>query len=185
MGDELAKQVAGCMQVGDFTLSSGRKARYYADLRPLLFSPMIREIAARVCEKLLVHKHVVDAVGGPELTSALITAAVLAQGRPGGSRGFVVRKERKEHAKMTLIDGSLRRGDRIAVVDDVATSGASLLRAARVAEREYETTCDLAICVLDRMEGAAEHLKLFGIELVPLFTVYDLADKYGAGVRAE
>lgn len=173
--DELAKAVKGQITTGSFMLASGRRSGYYADLKPLLTSSRwLKLIGERMAERLRIGVHTVDAVGGLELFAVPVVAAVLCY---SDLRGFVVRKERKDHGIKRLVEGSVKQGDRIAVIDDVATSGGSLMASVRRVESEFGTTCSVAMCVLDRQEGADEHLRSFGVELVPLFRINELSGR--------
>jgi orotate phosphoribosyltransferase len=88
--------------------------------------------------------------------------------------GLIVRKEPKKHGTMSYVEGpTLPAGSRVAVVEDVVTSGASLLRAIdRIIAAGYRPVQALAI--LDRQEGGREAIKERGFELQALFTRRDL-----------
>lgn len=88
-------------------------------------------------------------------------------------RGFVVRKAEKDHGKSGLIVGSVMSGDRVCLVEDVTTTGGSLLTAA---ERITEFGCKvaLALTIVDRLEGAAEAFEKKQIPFKSILTIQDL-----------
>jgi orotate phosphoribosyltransferase len=118
----------------------------------------------------------VTAVGGLTLGADPIVGATLAAaGAAGrtGLRGFLVRKEPKGHGTGQLVEGPLSPGETVAVVDDVATTGGSSLKAVEAAEA---LGCEVAlvIAVLDRLEGAAEAFAARGLAFQALVTIRDL-----------
>ena len=158
----------GALKYGDFTLSSGRKSGYYFDGRLLSLDP---EGAALIGQALtpLVRESGAQAVGGPTLAAdPVVTAVALTSHLQGkGIPAFIVRKETKEHGTAQLIEGPLRPGSRVAIVDDTCTTGGSLLHAIRAAEA---VGCSVVrtLVLLDRREGGAENLRSQGYELTAL-----------------
>ncbi len=117
---------------GQFTLSSGRTSSLYIDARLTTMSPdglaTIGPAALAALDRTAWHP---DAIGGLTLGAdpvsyAIAYASALA-GRP--IRAFTVRKEPKQHGTGRLIEGPFRSGDRVAVIEDVITTGGSALRA--------------------------------------------------------
>jgi len=100
-------------KLGDFTLSSGKKSDYYVDCRTTTLHP---EGACLVAKLLfpLVKEAGADAVGGLTLGADPVTAAVIVESFRQGApvRGFIVRKEKKEHGRGRKIEGLLEKGDR-------------------------------------------------------------------------
>jgi orotate phosphoribosyltransferase len=161
---------------GDFTLSSGRKSRYYVDGRKLtLSSEGAVLIGAGVLEQLASRREV-QAVGGLTMGADPIVGAVLALAPSAGLghlRGFLVRKEAKIHGTGNLVEGPLEPGSTVAIVDDVATTGGSSLQAADAVQA---MGCKIAvvIAVLDRLEGASAAFAARGLPFLSLVTVRDL-----------
>src|SRR5262245_45718063 len=123
------------LQFGEFTLASGQKSTYYIDCRKVtLSSGGAAMIAAGILQEL--GDEPFEAVGGMSLGADPIVGAVLAlaglQGRE--LRGFLVRKEPKQHGTGKLVEGPLYSGDRVVIVEDVATSGGSALKAIEAVE---------------------------------------------------
>lgn len=117
----------------------------------------------------------VAAVGGLTLGADPIAAAVVALSGAGPEplRAFIVRKQVKQHGTGQLIEGpALGRGERVAVVDDVITTGASLLQAVE-AVRQAGAEVVEAIALVDREEGGSETIAARGVPVHALFTRSD------------
>ncbi len=158
----------GALKYGRFTLSSGRESGYYFDGRLISLDPQgARAIAAAMLP--LLRASGVEAVGGLTLGADPIVAAVsLASSVDGeGIPGFIVRKEAKAHGTGQSIEGPLRPGSRVAIVDDVCTSGGSLFQAIEAAEAAGCRVVKVA-AVLDRVEGGSEELRRRGYDFTAL-----------------
>jgi len=157
---------------GEFTLTSGQKTDYYFDCRQTalhpegawlignLFADMIRDIPA-------------VAVGGMTLgADPLVTAtSVIARQQGRFLAGLLVRKETKKHGAQQYIEGiaNVAPGDHVIMLEDVVTSGASVLKACQRAQEAGLTIA--AVCaILDREEGGREAIRAAGFELQSLFT---------------
>ena len=154
---------------GRFTLSSGRPANYFLDMKPTMLDP---EGANLIADLMLeaIGKEPVDAVGG--LAAGCIPIVTLVAARSFHSAhpiaGFFVRKEPKGHGTNKLIDGNLEPGMRVVLVEDVTTTGQSVMRAVHEARR-IGCKVERVVTVVDRLEGAEENLRREGIELIALF----------------
>jgi len=113
---------------GEFTLASGRTSHWYLDGRRLTFRGDALDLVGRAVVEALEARGVggFDAVGGLELGAVPVALAVA---RATGTRAFAVRKDAKAHGVKGRIAGPLEEGDRVLVVEDTATTGASLLTA--------------------------------------------------------
>lgn len=111
----------------------------------------------------------VDAVGGLTLGADPISYAIsyASAATPAPLRAFTVRKEAKSHGTGKLIEGPFREGDRVAVIEDVITTGGSALRAVE-AVRAAGGTVRGVLALVDREEGGAEALKAAGLEVISL-----------------
>ena len=164
------------LRVGDFTLSSGKKSSYYLDCRMTTLDPRGALLIARVIlESIRKHNIRADAIGGLTMGADPIAAAVAVVSELEGTplSAFIVRKETKGHGMQRAIEGyDGKAGARVVVVDDVCTTGDSILKAAeRVEEAGYEVAA--AFCVVDREEGGTE-LIAKRYSFYPLFTAKDL-----------
>ncbi len=148
----------GALRFGDFVLSSGAHSRYYFDGRLLSLDPEGAHLLAQLLLPL-VRQVEAQAVGGPTMGADPIVGATVhwshLQGTPVA--GFLVRPEAKGHGMQRQVEGPLESGSRVVVVDDVCTTGASLVRAAEAAEG-LRCQVALVVAVLDRREGGREDL---------------------------
>ena len=161
------------LEFGDFTLASGKKASYYLDCRKVtLDSRGTRLIAEGILE--LLGEAMPNAVGGMAIGADPITAAVitLAGLREIDLKGFIVRKEAKQHGKGRAVEGPVTPGDRVVIVEDVVTTGGSSLRAIDQVE-QFGLQVERVIAIIDRLEGGAEAFQQRGIPLTTLLTVRD------------
>lgn len=157
---------------GQFTLASGKQSSFYVDARLTTMSPeglsiigplgfsMIREMGWGV-----------DAIGGLTLgadpISYAISYASAASDHP--LRAFTVRKEAKAHGTGKLIEGPLKPGDRVVVIEDVITTGDSALRAIE-AVRNAKASVSGLMALVDREEGGRQAIENAGINVVSLVT---------------
>jgi orotate phosphoribosyltransferase len=162
--------------IGEVTLASGRKAQYYVDARrPLLLPAPFRALGELVAAE--ANRLGAAAVGGPTLGADPIACAAIAAADGAALKAFFVRKERKQHGLQRWIEGPpVERGERALVVEDVVTSGGSLVTAI---ERLREEGVELAgaLVVLDRLAGGAEAVERAlgdGLPYVSLFTIDDV-----------
>jgi orotate phosphoribosyltransferase len=150
---------------GQFTLASGRQSTLYIDARLTTMSPDgLSLIGALGLAELEAVGWEVDAVGGLTLgadpISYAISYASAATARP--LRAFTVRKEAKAHGTGKLVEGPLRAGDRVAVVEDVITTGGSALRAAEAVRAAGGVVMGV-LALVDREEGGREALEAAGL----------------------
>ncbi len=161
---------------GEFTLTSGKRSNYYINVKKLITEPdvlgLIGELILETARSLGIE---FDRVAGPELGAVPIATAVsLASGKPL----VIVRKKPKGHGTRSRIEGTINRGDRILLVEDVTTTGGSVLKAADAVEGEGGEIA--AICaVVDREEGAEENIKKAGYRFVSLVKVSELMKAAG------
>jgi orotate phosphoribosyltransferase len=167
---------AKSLRKGDFTLSSGRKSSYYLDCRLTTMHPQGALLIARlILQTMRDHDIKADAIGGLTLGADPIGAAVAVvsflEGMP--INAFIVRKEAKAHGMQRFIEGfDAPAGARVIVVDDVCTTGDSILKASeRVEEAGY--TVAATFCVVDREEGGSEAIRR-KYPLYSLFTAKEL-----------
>ena len=116
------------LKFGDFTLASGKKASYYLDCRKLtLDSEAANVIAQGILETLA--DDLPDCVGGMAIGADPITAAVItcAWQQKNPLKGFIVRKEAKQHGTGQQVEGPVEPGQRAVMVEDVITTGRKLL----------------------------------------------------------
>lgn len=162
---------------GGFKLASGAVSPFYVDCRNLLAHPEPRHLMARLAFETIQHL-TFDAIGGLELGAIALATSISDYGFCAAPRrewrSFVVRKQAKDHGLGKLIEGAVRPGDRALIVDDVLTSGGSILKAVQVA-REAGLTVTHALVLVDRKEqnGRAK-VEAEGLTLLSLLTINDL-----------
>ena len=158
---------------GKVTLSSGREADYYVDLRRTTLSAAAAPLVGRVMLDLTSHLQY-DAVGGLTMGADPIAAAMLHAAAAAGRQldAFVVRKEAKAHGMQLQIEGPDIAGRRVLVVEDTSTTGGSPL-AALAAVRAAGAQCVGVATIADRDTGAAAKIEAEG---VPYLFAYSLAD---------
>lgn len=154
------------VQRGKFILSSGRESDYYVDIKRAITDPAVLDVIARL---IADEASEVDRIAGPALGAVPIATAVSLYSR---KPLLMIRKEKKGYGTSKLIEGDLQKGDRVAVVEDVTTTGGSLLKAVR-AIQENGGIVEKAFVVVDREEGAVDEFKREGITLIPLLSVSD------------
>jgi orotate phosphoribosyltransferase len=148
---------------GDFTLTSGRKATYYVDLRRVSLDYRVAPLIGQVMVDLLADIPDVYAVGGLTMGADPIAAAVLHQGVALGKgfHAFVVRKEPKDHGRGRQVEGPDLAGKRVVVLEDTSTTGGSPLKAVEALEKVGAEIVAVAV-VVDRATGAKEIIEAAG-----------------------
>ena len=164
------------LQVGDFVLASGKKSNYYLDCRKVTLDPEGAYLVASAILDMIADEEV-DAVGGMTMGADPIAGAVAAlsfeRGRP--VRAFLVRKEPKDHGTRQQVEGHLGAGVRVVIVDDVATTAGSSLKAIAALEREIPNIQILRVIpIVDREEGGRANVEGEGYRFTPIFTKTDL-----------
>ncbi|BBG24035.1 orotate phosphoribosyltransferase [Sulfuracidifex tepidarius] len=155
--------------LGNFVLNSGKVSPYYLDMRSLpsyvYFNDIVNK-AVDVLSTMDFDMTVGVATGGVPLASFIAC-------RMGKLTGYV-RPEKKGHGTNRLVEGIVE-GKQVLVVDDVSTTGGSLVSAVNKV-RENGGKVDKALVIVDREEGAKEKLKEAGVSLVSLFTIQDILE---------
>lgn len=163
------------LKKGNFVLSSGKASSYYLDGRVITLTPEGAYLVARIILEM-IKKREVYAVGGPTLGADPIVGAVAAVSHleKVPLRTFIVRKAAKEHGTQQQVEGpKLKSGDRVILVDDVATTGKALIEA-KAALDKIGAVIVGAIVIVDREEGARENLSAAGLKLESIFSRSDI-----------
>jgi orotate phosphoribosyltransferase len=167
------------IEEGEFTLSAGGTSNWYLDGRQVTFRGDCIEIVGDAIVEALAEVEgglEFDAVGGLAVGAVPVGLAVaLATGK----RSFAVRKEAKGHGVGGRIAGPLDPGDRVLVVEDTATTGASLL-AAVDAITEFGCEVVAATLLLDRGGRLGPALEARGVQYVPVLVAPDLGYEFGS-----
>jgi orotate phosphoribosyltransferase len=162
------------IKFGDFTLASGKKSNYYINGKMATLNSEGLYLAAELMLDRLDGLEC-DAVGGLTLGADPIIGAVIAMAHLRGRRmvGFIVRKETKDHGTKSLVEGPLREGMKVAIIEDVATTGGSAIRAID-AVRVFGCEIVKILVLVDRRQGAEEKFGEMGIKFDPIFRNEDL-----------
>ncbi|MGH6818679.1 MAG: orotate phosphoribosyltransferase [Methylovirgula sp.] len=167
------------LKFGDFILTSGARSNYLFQLRQ---TTMLPEGAALIGEIVVdfMRDRNIRCVGGLELGAVPLVSAISAVSHYKNYPvdAFFVRKNAKIHGAQERIDGYVRDGEEVLFVDDVATSGTSIITAIEAMKEEFPTCIvRTAFVVVDRQEGATQNLAERGIELVSIFKKSDFPIK--------
>lgn len=161
------------LKFGDFTLASGKKSTYYLDGKQItLHSTGLRLVSLGLLKLL----EGVDfaAIGGMSIGADPIVGGVLTAAAETGRAldGFLVRKEAKGHGTNRFIEGPVRPGSKVVVIDDVVTTGGSALQAVdRIVEFGCEVVC--VVGIVDRKEGGAANFAARNLPFRALLTIED------------
>ncbi len=175
MKKELLSILKTAVHWGRFKLASGRESDLYIDARQVsLYSRGAYLVGSLIWE--MISPWNIKAVGGLTMgADPIVSAVITVAGQRGMDlKGLLIRKQVKEHGRGRLIEGpDLEKGERVVVLDDVATSGSSILKSVKVL-RDEGFVVDKAVVIVDREEGAREALSEIGVELFSLFCRSDL-----------
>jgi orotate phosphoribosyltransferase len=157
---------------GSFTLASGKQSNYYINSKKAIFHSeavaLLGELLWEATKDLNI-----QAMGGLEVGAIPMAAAAAMRYHQEGRtlEGFFVRKQAKSHGSQERIEGVLEPGSRVAMVDDVLTTGGSVMQAITEVEKRGATVAAV-ICIVDRLEGARD---LLGPKYpyLPIFTIRD------------
>ncbi|ANJ28349.1 orotate phosphoribosyltransferase [Agromyces aureus] len=160
---------------GDFTLTSGKKATYYVDLRKVSLDHRVAPLIGQVMIDLIADIPDVAAVGGLTMGADPIASAVLHQGAARGLEydAFVVRKEPKDHGRGRQVEGPDVAGKRVIVLEDTSTTGGSPLKAIEALRKVGAEVVAVAV-VVDRATGAREVIEAAGVPYLAAIYLDDL-----------
>lgn len=163
-------QESGAIKFGNFKLSSGKDSAYYIDLRlvpsfPHQFRKMIKSVQNLISDTIGLDSF--DYIASVP-TSGLVIASALAMETVKPL--IYIRQKPKDYGTGSLIEGRIPPGSRVVLVDDVGTTGHSLLNAIK-ALKEAKVVVDSAFVIINRLEGARENLEA---EKVKLYEITDI-----------
>ncbi len=158
---------SGAVRFGEFTLASGQRSDVYVDIKRAWTDPArLRPIA----EALTLRVQGAERLAGMELGAVpLVVAVALRTGLPF----VVIRKAAKGHGTQQRFEGELPAGSRVLVIEDVTTTGGSVVETIEIV-RAAGATVDRVLTVVDREAGARERLRSVGVELESLVTLSEL-----------
>ncbi len=159
---------------GEFVLSSGRTSSFYLDAKQVTYHPEgVGPVGRAVLA--IAREFGAEAVGGPTMGADAIVAATVWASKDTDAplTGFVVRKEGKRHGLQKWIEGVSPEGRRVALVEDVVTTGGSVLRAVE-AVRDAGAEVAVVVALVDREEGGREALEEAGIPFRAVATLSEV-----------
>ena len=158
----------------EFKLASGKTSDFYVDARVTTLDAEGATLCGRIFLQMLAGFQV-EAVGGYSIGADPIVSAIAVishlEKRP--LPAFIIRKEEKSHGTRKMIEGNFRSGMRVALFDDVITSGGSIIKGAKQVEAEGGKV-EVIMAVLDRQEGGREAIEGHGYRFLSIFTKKDL-----------
>lgn len=163
------------LKKGKFVLSSGKTSNYYLDGRVITLTPEGAYLVAGIILELIKGRDI-DAIGGPTLGADPIVGAVAALSHINNVplKTFIVRKAAKEHGAKRQIEGpALGKEAKVLIVDDVATTGKSIIEAKEALDN-MGIKAEHALVIVDRCEGAEENLAQHGLKMQSIFTIKEL-----------
>ncbi len=168
------------LERGKIILSSGKESEFYIDARQTTLSAQGTYLTARIFWEIIKSSGV-EAVGGMTIGADPIVVSIsllsYLEGMP--IPAFIIRKEPKPYGRKLWIEGkvNLKEGNRVAIIEDVVTTGNTLLRAIHRAIEEGLKVVKV-LCLVDREEGGKENLSKEGFNLEFIFTKSELLKDY-------
>lgn len=162
---------------GKFTLVSGKESNYYIDGKLTTLDSEGGTIVSILFLRML--KESVSAVGGLSVGANPISSGVSQIGFLIGKKidAFYVRKEPKKHGTNKWVEGPIKTGGKVAILEDVVTTGGSSLKAIKKIT-EFGCKVEQVIAIVDRNEGGKETFKQKGIDYSYLYEIEDIAERY-------
>jgi orotate phosphoribosyltransferase len=155
---------------GEFKLASGKTSNFYFDGKMIELMPEGAHLIGEVVFDELKDRDF-EAIGGLAVGAVpMVTSAVISFYHHGKQvEGIFVRSEAKGHGTRKVVEGKLSSGDRVVILDDVATTGNSMMQAIKAVE-EQGATVELVLVIVDRQEGAAQFFQEHGYPFRGIFT---------------
>ena len=167
--EQLAKRVKEASYLeGDFVLRSGKRSTYYLDKYLFETQPdILRALGREFCKHL---GDDVTLIAGAELGGVALAAATAME---AGKPWIIVRNSKKDYGTSKMIEGTLKAGDVVLLVEDIATTGGQVLEAAKIIT-EAGATVKKIVCTIDRKQGARENIEGAGYVFDSILTKEDL-----------
>ncbi len=169
---QLAKRIKEASYLeGDFILRSGKRSKYYLDKYLFETQPdILRALGKEFCRHL---SEGVTLLAGAELGGVALAAATAME---AGKPWIIIRNSKKDYGTSKMIEGTLKAGDVVLLVEDIATTGGQVLEAAKIIT-EAGAKVDRIVCVIDRKQGARENIEGAGYVFESILTKEDLGIK--------
>lgn len=143
----------------EFTLASGKKSRFYVNCKPSILRPEGLYLTGNLILEQVKDLNI-NGIGGLTFGAdpVAIATAFASSLTDQPFKAFSIRKEKKDHGISKWIEGDMQKGDRVVIVDDVATTGGSTIKAIERAKSEGLEVVG-AVVLVDRQEGGLENIK--------------------------
>ena len=167
-----------CMKRGQFKLASGATSTWYFDMKPAVMDPEGSHLMAQLFLDALAEEKM-DSVGGLAMGAIPIATAISTVSYSYGNRripAFFVRKEPKERGTEKLVEGLVKPGSTVVVVEDVTTTGGSAMKAVDTM-REAGAEIAFVLSLVDREEGAAEAFAAQGLDFRALYRASEFLNR--------
>ncbi|MBN1796126.1 MAG: orotate phosphoribosyltransferase [Sedimentisphaerales bacterium] len=167
--DELIKRIKETAYLeGDFTLRSGKKSKYYLDKYLFETCPDILKALGDEFAKFVTDN--ITLIAGAELGGVALAATTA---MATGKNWLIVRNSKKGYGTAKMVEGVLKAGDVVLLVEDIATTGGQVLEAAKIIS-DSGAKVERIVCVIDRKQGAAENITSAGYAFDSILTKTDL-----------
>jgi orotate phosphoribosyltransferase len=153
---------------GDFTLRSGKKSKYYLDKYLFETCPDILRALAVEFAKYVTDD--VTLIAGAELGGVALAAATSME---SDKNWIIIRNSKKDYGTLKMVEGVLKEGDVVLLVEDIATTGGQVIEAAKIIT-DAGATVKKIVCVIDRRQGAEENITAAGYKFESIMTKDDL-----------
>jgi orotate phosphoribosyltransferase len=159
-----------------FTLASGRQSNYYFNCKPTTLDPEGMNLIGGIIFEMIKDSGI-TAAGGLTLGADPIanSLAVISYQKGKPIKSFIVRKDVKNHGTKSAIEGSVKAGERVLIIDDVITTGASTITAIEQA-RQAGLIVDRVITLIDREEGGRENIRQYVENIESVLTRTEIMD---------
>jgi orotate phosphoribosyltransferase len=161
-----------------FTLVSGRKSNYYFNCKPTTLDPEGMNLIGELIFAMLADSEVTAAGGltlGADPIANALSVISFQKGRP--IKSFIVRKDVKDHGVINAVEGNVRPGERVAIIDDVITTGGSTITAIERA-RQKGLVVERVIAFIDREEGGRENILIHVPRVDAVLTRTEIMARY-------
>ncbi len=160
----------GAIQFGRFVLTSGATSDYYIDIKKASTNP---KILKKIAKAMKEYAEGYDVIAGMELGAVPLAVALSLETK---IPYVIIRKEKREHGTGKQIEGGDVKGKKVLIVEDVTTSGGSVVKSVNIL-RENNAIVDKVIVVVDRESGTKEKLKDIDVSFISLLCVSDILKK--------
>ena len=165
-------------KTGSFKLASGKMSSYYVNCKTTTYDPEGINLGGKLVYDTAAG-YSPDGVGGLTLGADPIAIAAAAESYRRGKpfKAFVVRKQVKEHGTSLPVEGDMKSGEKVVILEDVITTGASALTAVEAA-RGFGLEVLAVVALVDRQEGGRERIEKEGVSVKSVFSKEQLLNRY-------